>query len=642
MAGAKRTSPTSQTIASKLVAKIIERLSEGKRVRRSLPEDGRVHIDRTLPFMIVCRTDPTATDPGIDRLVRGEASHLIASRAKSFYPGLADLVSNVVAALANECESFLLIEVWASSEGMGEPAVTGDIIPPGFRIVVPKTDPPTRTVDVLERALKRIRIQRQNAVVAVEHSTHVAPRGLKPLLPARQAHVRNCFVLGLEVQPSYLDRQTGELYPLVLRSLHRQLSVAFKRAAFEFARYRTPRRPANYQALGRHAFVKAVWQVDEQLARLSQSFDYLLQVTPINVDIAWTRFRHSKYSVAPTFYYRPLPIDPSMVKRRLYKIPIERIEDPTLAFLFREKRCEVDRFVNLMADRGKPSFLYSSLQLFGGVSDDLLALARRILTTVPARCREDKPCEMLDAQAFAARARDEVEFYRSTRPEIVTQVQVCDDISGVLVSQGNLLISRSFKVSAARAEALLQHEVGTHVVTYLNGQAQPFKQLCCGLAGYESLQEGLAVMAEYLVGGLGRGRLRLLAGRVIAVQALISGASFVEAFRMLHEEHGFKQEVAFGIVMRVYRGGGLTKDAVYLQGLASLLDYLQDGGDLNLLWVGKIAADHTSIVRELLSREVLIPAPLHPRYLQSESAQARLAQLRSGATPLDLLEGKKR
>ena len=49
---------------------------------------------------------------------------------------------------------------------------------------------------------------------------------------------------------------------------------------------------------------------------------------------------------------------------------------------------------------------------------------------------------------------------------------------------------------AEKAAALLAHEVGTHIVTYVNGKAQPFRQLYAGLAGYEAFQEGIAVLAE--------------------------------------------------------------------------------------------------------------------------------------------------
>ena len=434
-----------ETITSYQVAKVIERLSEGKRIRRSLPRSGRVHIDRTLPFIVVCRTGPQGSDTHTARLVRGEASYLVAAGDTDFYPGLNNLVSHVVATLSNECASFLVIEIWAGSQTSTQPMADGGIEPPAFCIHVPKNDPPTRTVETLERSLQRIKILRRGANVCVETVEQPAPPGLKPLLSAKEARLRNCFMVGLEIQPIYWDTETGQPYPLVLRSLHRSLSVAFKRAAFEFARLRTPRRPANYQALGRRAFVKAVWQVDQQLARISQSFDYLLLVTPINADAAWKRFHQNKHDKNPVFYYRPLPIDPSLVKRRLYQVPIERIEDPTLASVFREKRCELDRMINLLTERGKPSFVYSSQQLFGGVRDELLTLARRILAKVSPRAREDKGGPMLDARAFAQRVRAEFDYYRNQRCDIDPKVSVRDDVSGVLVSQGQLLVGSGFQ-----------------------------------------------------------------------------------------------------------------------------------------------------------------------------------------------------
>ena len=75
-------------------------------------------------------------------------------------------------------------------------------------------------------------------------------------------------------------------------------------------------------------------------------------------------------------------------------------------------------------------------------------------------------------------------------------------------------------------EALLHHEVGTHVVTHVNGAHQPLHILASGLAGHDETQEGLAVLAEHLVGGLTAGRLRQLAARVVAVHQMVERASF--------------------------------------------------------------------------------------------------------------------
>jgi uncharacterized protein (TIGR02421 family) len=198
------------------------------------------------------------------------------------------------------------------------------------------------------------------------------------------------------------------------------------------------------------------------------------------------------------------------------------------------------------------------------------------------------------------------------------------------VSSGRLLIGEDLRLPAERVEALLQHEVGTHVVTWVNGDAQPFRQLATGFADYDETQEGLGVLAEYLVGGLTSPRLRLLAARVIAVDARIDGASFLETFRRLHKDHGFSAGGAFDITTRVYSSGGFTRDHIYLRGFMEVVEYLRDGGPIEPLYVGKIAARHLGVVRELRERGVLAPTPLLPRFLERDDVRDRLGALRAG------------
>jgi uncharacterized protein (TIGR02421 family) len=380
--------------------------------------------------------------------------------------------------------------------------------------------------------------------------------------------------------------------------------------------------------------------MDQQLAKISSAFDFLLQVTPVNSGPAWARFKRAHFQRTPVFHYRPVSVDPALLKRKLYSIPLERIEDPTLAHLFQEKRQELDRQLSMLLDRDTPQFLYGSMQVYGRVDDTLLELAYSLLSTISPHSRESARGGYLNASEFAERAEAEFAYYRQAYPDMSAAVQIRSDITGLMVSRGNLLISRRSKIPVSRVEALLQHEVGTHIVTYFNGRAQPFRQLYTGLAGYEQLQEGLAVLSEYLVGGLSRPRLRLLAGRVVAVHRLTEGASFIETFRELNRTYGFAQRVAYTITMRVYRGGGLTKDAVYLKGLARLLTYLKKGGAIEPLFVGKIMTDHIPLIRELQWREVLQPVPLWPRYMANPQTAKKLARLRNGLTVLDLIARK--
>lgn len=109
-------------------------------------------------------------------------------------------------------------------------------------------------------------------------------------------------------------------------------------------------------------------------------------------------------------------------------------------------------------------------------------------------------------------------------------------------------------------------------------------------------------------------------------------------FRTLDQAHDFAQRTAFNVTMRVFRGGGLTKDVVYLRGLVGVLAYLEAGGALEPLLVGKLGPDPVPIIEELQWRKVLVPPPLRPRYLDDPGAVGRLNAVRRGVSVLDLVK----
>ncbi|MBU0473052.1 MAG: flavohemoglobin expression-modulating QEGLA motif protein [Bacteroidetes bacterium] len=585
------------SITNQFIETICKRLEENKQVRRTLPVWGRVHIDRQLPFICIFRQIDESDDSLPERLVMSEASYLTASGNRKLHKQLSLLVSNIALTMKNVFGSFLIIEVWIKPEN----EITNDdlLYQPGFRIIRTKNSSINPTIEKLEKSLRSIKIRRQPSTVEVFTTNKIVPPGLNPILSSVEIKQLGCHMLGIEVSPIYKNLETHQIFPLVRRELQRKFSRSLKGGFFKFTNNKTTYRPPNFQSLGRWSMVKAVWEVDSQLAEISSGFDFLLQVTPINSNSAWNAFQKSKYRSSPEFYYRPLPIDPALSKRKLYQVPIERIEDPTLAQLFRQQQQEIDRKLTMLIDMGTPRFIFGSLQLYGIVEESLLNLSKQILEKLSPRSRDESSGNIIDANIFAARAMKELSYFRKTLPNSRSKIIIREDISGLMVSHGNLLIGKYLKISETRMEALIQHEVGTHVLTYLNGKAQPFKQLYVGLAGYDELQEGLAVLAEYLVGGFTSPRLRLLAARVIAAHNIVNGASFEEVFHELNRNYGFEQTTSFTITMRTFRSGGLTKDAVYLRGLVKLLEYLKSGGELEPLYMGKISADHVAIIKEL-------------------------------------------
>jgi len=621
------------TIDDAFVGAIQRRLEEDKQVRRTLPDKGRLHIDRPLPFLLVHRRPQRGPDRGTDRLVTTEASYLIVSGARKRSEEATRLLQGVVQTLALQHGACLVLNLWSDDAAWDSDPTVG-VGAPGFRLFPPAGADFAGFLDHFVYLLSGIKIRRRRAEVEVTRRRW-PPRGRFPSLHFEED--LSVDVLGLEVRPIYHDRLSGDVYPLVLRDLRRALSSALRQAFFEYARTRTVHGAKHYHMLGRRAVVKAVWQVDQGLAKIADSFDTLLQVTPVNAGNAWREFERSGFGRMPVFHYRPLPVDPLLLKRKLYEVPLERVEDPALSLIFRQKLDELDRQITLLQDINTPRFVHGSLQLYGKVDSGLVKLAGQLLDMLPPRVREGPSNGRLDAAAFANAARLEVEYYRRQWPNVGIDVQIRDDIaSGLMVSRGTLLIGAHSSVPKTRVDALLQHEVGTHLVTYFNGKAQPFRQLYSGLAGYEALQEGLAVLAEYLVGGLSRPRLRLLAARVIAAQHVVEGASFIDTFNVLNTGFGFARPTAFTVTMRVYRGGGLTKDAVYLRGLRDVLAYLGTGGELEPLFVGKVAVEHVPVINELRWRGVLRESPLRPRYLERDDALRRLESVRRGMQVVDM------
>jgi uncharacterized protein (TIGR02421 family) len=376
--------------------------------------------------------------------------------------------------------------------------------------------------------------------------------------------------------------------------------------------------------------------VDARLTEIERRVNMLLNTTPVNAAQAWADFARSDYAAVPTLRLRPLDFEPDMVRRDLYNLEIENITDPALHTLFREKRDEIAMQTTALEDRDTSRFVYASLQLYGGIAQHLASVAEELLQTIPA---EAPSTPSVTAGAFADAARAEFDRYRAVYPDFPSRVEVRDDVSELMVSFGRLLIPEAAAVRADRVEPLLHHEIGTHVVTYQSGARQPLKLLTVGLPGYDETQEGLAVLAEYLTGGLDPRRLRVLAARVVAIGQMLDGAGFLQIFESLRNDHRMPVRTAWSIAIRVVLGGGCVKDAIYLRGITRILEALADGCSLDVLFVGKLSLDQVPMIQDLLDREVLQPPWVRPRWLDVPGAQERLDKLRGGVSVTALYEG---
>lgn len=589
--------------------------SKSGALRQPIGVHGRVHIDRSIFFLTLHRSD----DPQ-----RSVARHVATTSPAYLIWDPADdhaaiaALEVIVAAMRARYDKILLVSLY--DQPLPPQAEDSPRLPPFTAIIGPADDAAAgRAAEALGKAMAEVEIDLRPC-----HIEHRARPYFEPSVEALVDSDPAISHFSLGLPPIHLS-PTGTFYPQMFRDLSLAAGDSLLRAACAFVADGRGAAPAHYRALGRSAYLSAALKVDRQIDTVARSFDFLLSISPINTDAAMHEYLGSDGGKPPRFHYRPLEVDPDLVKRDLYAIDLGVIEDPLLETLFSEKRRELDHQLTMIAVRNTPDFRPASMLQYGVVEPDLRIAAEAILSSARKPC--DPRGAMIGASEVAKAARRLIADYAVIDDRFAAEVEIRDDLAaGLMVSGGTLLISSHTRMARHRLDALLAHEVSVHLLTWFNGAAQGLGLFRTGLARYEGVQEGLGVFAEWAVGGLTETRLRLLAGRVVAVDAMLRGAEFIETFALL-KGHGFSPRTAFSIAARVHRSGGFAKDAIYLRGFKAVVDAVASGLDLDPFWLGKIAPDHLPAVDELRQRGLLQSPIFHPSFLDRPDVRARIAGL---------------
>lgn len=606
-------------IEQHILTTLCDSLEKELPINQSLADGGLLHMDKVLPYICVYRYKEP--DPYFSGLLKTQASYMIVKDTVA----IDELIECIAAQVSKKLNSFLIIEMWpVRSDHDAE-----------FEISCPAEKAPA-TIKSIQEGINEMRLLYPEVSSVVVDTNDRHPERLEPLLKLEQTKESGTLIIGLAVPTIYQRPEENEIFSIFYRKFATHLSEIIKRAVYEFIRVQTANPFEHYLMLGKTNLDRITMEADDVLAEINEGMSFLMRTTPVNSSQEWKKFKNSGFTEAPSFNYRLVALDPEQEKRKLYDIPLEKVDDPTLAYILRDKRLEIEKQLTMLEERGTDSFRFIGESLYGAIEDTVLEGAKELLKSFP---EGEPPSEIknFNCYDFAARAQKEIDYYQDLFPSLSLSLEIRNDVAGIMVSETTLLISDQLSMDVNRCDALIQHEVGTHILTYCNGKRQPFKQMYAGFAGYDQLQEGLAVLAEYLVGGLTVNRLRLLAGRVVAAHSMVMGASFIDTFTLLKDKHNFPERTSYYITMRIYRGGGLTKDAVYLAGLMHVLDYLKNKGNLETLYAGKFNTNHVDLVEELIHRKVL-KKPILPRFLERKSVQKRMKKLRKGITLTELLD----
>ncbi len=343
-----------------------------------------------------------------------------------------------------------------------------------------------------------------------------------------------------------------------------------------------------------------LFEIDINLDRLVKKIELLSYLNPLNIEKEKQRFFASKYTEDPIFKYPKIKFDPYKLHRLFYSQRLERIEDDGIRKMYQEIIYYYSNMIQCIETIGEgKKFYYNSLRVFGTPTEKDVQNARFILhfEDEPVSSEMEKVYTAEEAKAYFEEFVQQYDFPLNIR--LSTSLAADAMVSN---STQSLVIKKNAKFSKNKLLTLANHEIGVHLVTTFNGMDQPLKIFSNGFPKNVETQEGLAVFSEYMSGALTLKRLKELSYRVLASDSLIKGSSFSDTFDMIHNQYKLNRNDAFTITMRAHRGGGFTKDRLYLSGLRKIYKRYKKGVSMDNLLCGKVNMEYEQGIQHLFNQ----------------------------------------
>jgi len=355
---------------------------------------------------------------------------------------------------------------------------------------------------------------------------------------------------------------------------------------------------------------KTLFEIDEKIDELVKKIELLNYVNPINIESEKEIFFNSKYLTDPKFTYPKRDFDKFRLHKEFFKLSINSIEDEVLRDFYEEIVYFYSGLIQCIETVGKGKrFYYNSLRSFGTPTEQDVENAKFILHFET----EDENHPIFQPRYTA---RESEKFFRaySENYDFSHEIKFSSTMGAIAMVSNSikaLVLNENHLFSENEINILTNHEIGVHMVTTMNGVLHPLKIFSHGFPNNEETQEGLAVFSEYMSGNLTVKRLKELAYRVLAVDSLAKGYSFSRTFRLLHNAYDLDRESAFYIAVRAHRGGGFTKDYLYLSGLKKIYDYYKQGRDLGVLLTGKVSLEFVNDIQYMIDEDYAV----NPRHI---------------------------
>lgn len=347
-------------------------------------------------------------------------------------------------------------------------------------------------------------------------------------------------------------------------------------------------------------------------------------------------FRHKgeqQPQVDAAYYQtKPLPFDPTE-KKDEFRLILRDTQNQLgqyspITRLIKRQCDEYIRAVQMLEARGTPVFNELSKELYGSPDDVFYAGGPRlsqldvllfdVLTSLDVKLQSAADIDRYTPEEAQKLLQARLDLFFDKHQGQISVTVNDDMIADAAAGADCIKLSSKVMFNERELKYLEVHEGWVHIGTTLNGAMQPYCSfLSKGSPSCSVIQEGLAVITEVVSFSSYPGRMRKITNRVIAIDKVMQGATFLDIYRYFLD-CGFTENDSYNQSVRVFRGstptgGPFTKDLSYAKGFVLIYNFICFAisqhriETIPLLFSGKLALDDLPLLIELKEQGLLIP-----------------------------------
>lgn len=352
-------------------------------------------------------------------------------------------------------------------------------------------------------------------------------------------------------------------------------------------------------------------KIDDKLLKIDNKLKLLYYIRPLNLESEKDKFFKNK-NYNPQFEYPQLKFDPLELVQELNKI---NPDDSALGRIFNQKKEEIHKKIELLESIDEENFTKVSIELFGRPGQDEIQQCLDMIAKADKHENNDHHTKYTAQEAKVEFEKAFTKYNLRNWKVKLKEEMVSNCVAGKMDS---LFLKKDALFTKEKIASLIVHEIETHILTAENGKFQPYEIFRKGLSNYLTTQEGMAMYNVEKQMNIDFKKNYKAMSHVVGIHAAIQ-SSFAETFQYLRSLE-IPEEQAFRSCLKAKRGfndtgkkGAFTKDYIYFKGYYEVKKFIENGGELRDLYIGKFNLNDLAFVKQI---EDIKEASLLPTWLK--------------------------